>query len=111
MFDHNVRKESVGGAAPLRLPQRKSAVLLACPVRPDTSMVALCMFVKSLLKLCFTGRGYDLDFKLADDPRLGLQRYGEYLYDALVLFAPSVEGTTDYFGAVDTTVAQFSVTF
>ncbi|KAF2283602.1 hypothetical protein GH714_012154 [Hevea brasiliensis] len=36
-------------------------------------------------------RGFDLDFKLADDPKLALQRYGQYLYDGLVLFSPSVE--------------------
>ncbi|WOH00331.1 hypothetical protein DCAR_0519690 [Daucus carota subsp. sativus] len=36
-------------------------------------------------------RGFLLDFKLADDPSLSLQRYGQYLYDALVLFAPSTE--------------------
>ncbi|KAL9353618.1 hypothetical protein Peur_056298 [Populus x canadensis] len=26
-------------------------------------------------------RGFDLDFKLAGDPKLTLQRYGQYLYD------------------------------
>ncbi|KAJ8770696.1 hypothetical protein K2173_021343 [Erythroxylum novogranatense] len=36
-------------------------------------------------------RGFDLDFKLADDHNLALQRYGQYLYDGLILFAPSVE--------------------
>jgi oligosaccharyltransferase complex subunit beta len=35
------------------------------------------------------GRGFDLDFRLADDPKLSLHRYGQYLYDGLVLFAPS----------------------
>ena len=34
-------------------------------------------------------RGFDLDFRLADDPKLSLHRYGQYLYDGLVLFAPS----------------------
>lgn len=34
-------------------------------------------------------RGFDLDFRLADDPKLSLYRYGQYLYDGLVLFAPS----------------------
>lgn len=33
--------------------------------------------------------GFDLDFKLADDPKLTLQRYGQYLYDALILFSPN----------------------
>ncbi|KAJ6420016.1 hypothetical protein OIU84_030023 [Salix udensis] len=36
-------------------------------------------------------RGFDLDFKLADDPKLALQRYGQYLYDGLILFSPSIE--------------------
>lgn len=36
-------------------------------------------------------RGYDLDFKLADDPKIGLQRYGQYLYDGLILFCPATE--------------------
>jgi oligosaccharyltransferase complex subunit beta len=35
--------------------------------------------------------GFDLDFKLADDPKLSLQRYGQYLYDELILFFPSIE--------------------
>ncbi|KAJ3670198.1 hypothetical protein LUZ60_010522 [Juncus effusus] len=37
-----------------------------------------------------TSRGFELDFKSADDPSLSLQRYGRFLYDGLVLFAPSV---------------------
>lgn len=36
-------------------------------------------------------RGFHLDFKLADDPSLSLQRYGQYSYDALILFSPSAE--------------------
>uniref|UniRef100_A0A0D6QZT8 Dolichyl-diphosphooligosaccharide--protein glycosyltransferase 48 kDa subunit n=1 Tax=Araucaria cunninghamii TaxID=56994 RepID=A0A0D6QZT8_ARACU len=44
------------------------------------------IFFKSL-----TDRGYNLDFKLADDPKLSLQRYGQYLYDGLIIFAPSAE--------------------
>ncbi|KAF4393239.1 hypothetical protein G4B88_001973 [Cannabis sativa] len=36
-------------------------------------------------------RGFELEFKLADDPKLALQRYGQYLYDGLVLFSPSTE--------------------
>ncbi|KAG8090428.1 hypothetical protein GUJ93_ZPchr0011g27410 [Zizania palustris] len=33
-------------------------------------------------------RGLDLDFRLADDPKLSLHRYGQYLYDGLVLSPP-----------------------
>ncbi|GAB4837935.1 Dolichyl-diphosphooligosaccharide--protein glycosyltransferase 48 kDa subunit [Ancistrocladus abbreviatus] len=36
-------------------------------------------------------RGYELDFKLADDPKIALQRYGRYLYDGLILFSPTVD--------------------
>ncbi|XP_008786131.2 dolichyl-diphosphooligosaccharide--protein glycosyltransferase 48 kDa subunit [Phoenix dactylifera] len=36
-------------------------------------------------------RGFDLDFKLADDPKLSLQRYGQYLYDGLIVFSPSIQ--------------------
>ncbi|PSS30803.1 Dolichyl-diphosphooligosaccharide--protein like [Actinidia chinensis var. chinensis] len=36
-------------------------------------------------------RGFELDFKLADDPQITLQRYGQYLYDGLVLFSPTIE--------------------
>ncbi|XP_039139657.1 dolichyl-diphosphooligosaccharide--protein glycosyltransferase 48 kDa subunit [Dioscorea cayenensis subsp. rotundata] len=43
-------------------------------------------------------RGFDLDFKLSDDPKLTLQRYGHYLYDGLVLFSPS---TQRFGGSVD----------
>ncbi|KAJ0982660.1 hypothetical protein J5N97_010915 [Dioscorea zingiberensis] len=51
------------------------------------------IFFKSL-----QSRGFDLDFKLSDDPKLSLQRYGHYLYDALVLFSPS---TQRFGGSVD----------
>ncbi|CAD1471584.1 unnamed protein product [Heterotrigona itama] len=35
--------------------------------------------------------GYTLTFKLADDANLQLSKYGEYLYQHLIIFAPSVE--------------------
>ncbi|CAK8576553.1 unnamed protein product [Lathyrus sativus] len=50
--------------------------------------------VKSSHSLYFKSlqsRGFDLDFKLADDPKIALQRYGQYLYDGLVLFSPTIE--------------------
>lgn len=36
-------------------------------------------------------RGFELTFKTADDSSLSLIKYGEFLYDHLVLFSPSVE--------------------
>ncbi|XWS39833.1 hypothetical protein CRYUN_Cryun18bG0088400 [Craigia yunnanensis] len=50
--------------------------------------------IKSSHSLYFNSlksRGFDLDFKLADDPKIALQRYGQYLYDALILFCPSID--------------------
>ena len=43
-------------------------------------------------------RGCQLTFKLADDPNLALSKFGEYLYDHLIIFAPSVE---EFGGTVD----------
>lgn len=51
-----------------------------------------------------TSRGYKLVFKLADDQNLALSKYGEYLYDNLIIFAPSVEefgGTIDVASITD----------
>ncbi|KAK6946206.1 Dolichyl-diphosphooligosaccharide--protein glycosyltransferase 48kDa subunit [Dillenia turbinata] len=50
--------------------------------------------IKSSHSLFFNSlqsRGFDLDFKLADDPKNALQRYSQYLYDGLILFSPSVQ--------------------
>ncbi|KAI4375703.1 hypothetical protein MLD38_013540 [Melastoma candidum] len=50
--------------------------------------------VKSSHSLYFSSlssRGYDLDFKLSDDPSASLRHYSHYLYDGLVLFCPSTE--------------------
>ncbi|EDO40875.1 predicted protein [Nematostella vectensis] len=36
-------------------------------------------------------KGYELTFRTADDASLALVKYGEFLYDNLVIFSPSVE--------------------
>ncbi|XP_031557244.1 dolichyl-diphosphooligosaccharide--protein glycosyltransferase 48 kDa subunit-like [Actinia tenebrosa] len=36
-------------------------------------------------------KGYELIFRTADDPGLALVKYGEFLYDNLIIFSPSVE--------------------
>ncbi|MGH0132433.1 UNVERIFIED_CONTAM: hypothetical protein FKN15_049821 [Acipenser sinensis] len=36
-------------------------------------------------------RGFDLSFKTADDPGLSLIKYGQFLYEHLIIFSPSVE--------------------
>ncbi|KAK6128463.1 hypothetical protein DH2020_037795 [Rehmannia glutinosa] len=45
----------------------------------------------SLFFSSLQSRGFDLDFKLADDPTIAVKRYGQYLYDGLILFSPSTE--------------------
>uniref|UniRef100_A0A3P9IKD1 Dolichyl-diphosphooligosaccharide--protein glycosyltransferase 48 kDa subunit n=1 Tax=Oryzias latipes TaxID=8090 RepID=A0A3P9IKD1_ORYLA len=50
-------------------------------------------------------RGFDLTFKTADDPSLSLIKYGQFLYDHLVLFSPSVE---DFGGSINVeTITSF----
>ncbi|KMZ71844.1 Dolichyl-diphosphooligosaccharide--protein glycotransferase [Zostera marina] len=44
------------------------------------------IFFNSLLD-----RGFNLDFKLADDPSISLQSFGNYQYDGLVIFSPSAK--------------------
>ena len=36
-------------------------------------------------------QGFSLTYKTADDPSIVLKKYGAFLFDHLVLFAPSVE--------------------
>ncbi|KAK6125476.1 hypothetical protein DH2020_040784 [Rehmannia glutinosa] len=63
--------------------------------------------LKSSHSLFFTtlqSRGFNLDFKLADDPSVAVKRYGEYLYDGLILFSPSTDrfgGSLDIQGVLD----------
>ncbi|MFS7970227.1 putative dolichyl-diphosphooligosaccharide--protein glycotransferase [Helianthus anomalus] len=50
--------------------------------------------LKSSHSIFFTSlqsRGFDLDFKLSDDPKLALERYGQHLYDGLILFSPTTQ--------------------
>lgn len=58
----------------------------------------------SLFFSSLQSRGFDLDFKLANDPAVAVKRYGEYLYDGLILFSPSIErfgGSLDMGGVLD----------
>ncbi|GER42597.1 glycosyltransferase 48 kDa subunit [Striga asiatica] len=48
----------------------------------------------SLFFAALQSRGFNLDFKLADDPSIAVKRYGQYLYDGIILFSP----TADRFG-------------
>lgn len=51
-----------------------------------SSYVQLKNFINS------TARGHTLTIKSADDQTLALTRFGEHLYDHLIVFAPGVDG-------------------
>ena len=42
--------------------------------------------------LHYVDRGYTLDIRLSKDSGLALQKYGDYLYDAAIIFAPKTHG-------------------
>lgn len=44
------------------------------------------------MQFFFSEQKHELVFKSADDSSLSLSKYGEHLYENLVIFAPSVEG-------------------
>ncbi|XP_051895156.1 dolichyl-diphosphooligosaccharide--protein glycosyltransferase 48 kDa subunit [Pristis pectinata] len=49
--------------------------------------------------------GFNLTFKISDDPSLSLIKHGEFLYDHLIIFSPSVE---DFGGNINVdTIATF----
>ncbi|RZB40837.1 DUF1907 domain containing protein [Asbolus verrucosus] len=76
--------------------QGNTLVLLDNQVIRETHSI----FFKSLQE-----RGYNLNFKIADDSSLVLSKYGEYLYDNLIIFAPAVE---EFGGTLNVeTITQF----
>lgn len=52
-------------------------------------LIAIFCKIFSLFRL---DRGHAITYKTADDPTLALIKYGEFLFDHMVLFSPSVEG-------------------
>ena len=42
--------------------------------------------------LFYQDKGFEVTIKAADDASLSLSKYGEFLYDHLLLLSPSVEG-------------------
>ncbi|CAA0817288.1 Dolichyl-diphosphooligosaccharide--protein glycosyltransferase 48 kDa subunit [Striga hermonthica] len=58
----------------------------------------------SLFFAALQSRGFNLDFKLADDPSVAVKRYGQYLYDGIILFSPTADrfgGSLDVKGILD----------
>lgn len=42
----------------------------------------------------FIDRGFEISYKSSDDSTLQIVKYGEYLYDHIIVFAPSTKGKT-----------------
>ena len=76
----------------LAFAKQKTLVLL----ENDSIKVSHSIFFQDLQQ-----KGHQLVFKLADDSSLTLSKYGEYLYQNLIIFAPSVE---DFGGNIDVQV-------
>ncbi|XP_059470212.1 dolichyl-diphosphooligosaccharide--protein glycosyltransferase 48 kDa subunit [Neocloeon triangulifer] len=73
LFSAGLRPAAAGG---------NTLVLLDNLVIKETHSI----FFKSL-----ADRGYKLVYKLADDASINIKKYGEYLYEHIIIFAPSVE--------------------
>jgi len=70
------------------------AAFAACKSDRETLVLLDNLAIKETHSIFFKSlqdRGYKLTFKLADDANLVLSKYGEYLYQNLIIFAPSVE--------------------
>ncbi|TNN27142.1 Dolichyl-diphosphooligosaccharide--protein glycosyltransferase subunit [Liparis tanakae] len=72
------------------------ASMLHCAAADGKMLVLLDNFnirdTHSIFFRSLADRGFDISFKTADDPSLSLIKYGQFLYDHLIIFAPSVEG-------------------
>ena len=75
---------------------------------PAILPVLLYLYPVFIMYLSFLDRGFDLTIKTADDPSLSLIKYGQFLYDHLIIFAPSVEGKCDTYSSSS---FQFNGTF
>jgi len=60
-------------------------------LKPKTLVLWSIRDTHSLFFRSLKDRGYELSFKLASDASLNLSKYGEFLYDNLMIFAPTVE--------------------
>jgi oligosaccharyltransferase complex subunit beta len=53
----------------------------------------------NIFSFFFEDRGFDLTYRSSDDSALQIVKYGEYLYDHIILFAPATKGNrnSDFF--------------
>ena len=71
-------------------------ILSVCSVLADNRVLVLLenLTVKETHSIYFkslTDAGFELTFKVADDSGLHIKKYGQYLYEHIVVFAPTVE--------------------
>ena len=45
----------------------------------------------------FLDRGFEITYKSSDDSTLQIVKYGEYLYEHIIVFAPTTKGILTYF--------------
>lgn len=70
------------------------AVACTFAIKPRTLVLLDDWSLRDTHSIFFRGlrdRGYELTFKLASDASLKLTKYGEFLHDNLLIFAPTVE--------------------
>uniref|UniRef100_A0A8C5WGM2 Dolichyl-diphosphooligosaccharide--protein glycosyltransferase 48 kDa subunit n=1 Tax=Leptobrachium leishanense TaxID=445787 RepID=A0A8C5WGM2_9ANUR len=103
------RREGMMAAAPCSL--LLLALLCVAPAAlaaPRTLVLLENVNIRETHSLFFrslTDRGFDLTIRTADDPSLSLIKYGEFLYDNLIIFSPSVE---DFGGNINVeTISSF----
>lgn len=71
-----------------------TVVCLSVGLKPRTLVLLDDWSIRDTHSIFFRGlkdHGYDLTFKLANDAALKLSKYGEFIYDNLMIFAPTVE--------------------
>ena len=70
------------------------SVATSAALKPRTLVLLDDWSLRDTHSIFFRGlrdRGYELTFKLASDATLKLTKYGEFLHDNLLIFAPTVE--------------------
>jgi len=71
-----------------------SSVILTASADKETLVLVSSLETEKTHSIFFNSlkdRGFQLTFKTADDPELTLLKYGEHVYNNLVIFAPGVE--------------------
>ena len=49
----------------------------------------------------FIDHGFDITYKSSDDSTLQIVKYGEYLYDHIIVFAPTTKGNLTFLSVMD----------